>query len=276
MVQRSEKNSKTLKFNGNGEYPFQFVSRVQTRLRKKKSHISKAKETLDMLERAMNMVKQAEVKQFGRTISEASVTVYPHFAWQGIEYPLKRKTSPITYEVSVGEKARKTPYTLHRSAGWQRMKNGQEVMEPIKNSVLSGWSADTDMLAEGTAEIPQMWWVKFSLGLISPGRKRKEKRRKKKKEKRRKKEKIKEKARKKKKRRRKGNKEKRRKKRSKKGKKRRKNQREGKKKEKIKEKGKKEGKKEKNKKAKEKEREKNNPKFLNIFRLSWNSDEEMD
>lgn len=32
----------------------------------------------------MNTVKQAEVKQFGRAISEAPVTDYPHFAWQGV------------------------------------------------------------------------------------------------------------------------------------------------------------------------------------------------
>lgn len=33
---RSEKNSKTLKFNGNGKDPFQFVSGVQSRLRKER------------------------------------------------------------------------------------------------------------------------------------------------------------------------------------------------------------------------------------------------
>jgi len=30
------------------------------------------------------MVKQAEVKQFGGAVSEAPVTVYPRFAWQGV------------------------------------------------------------------------------------------------------------------------------------------------------------------------------------------------
>lgn len=32
----------------------------------------------------MNMGKEAELKQFGRAVSEGPVTVYPHFAWQGM------------------------------------------------------------------------------------------------------------------------------------------------------------------------------------------------
>lgn len=48
-VQR--RNIKTLRFDGNGEYTFLFVSGVQSSLRKNKTeiHISKAKKTLDMV-----------------------------------------------------------------------------------------------------------------------------------------------------------------------------------------------------------------------------------
>lgn len=48
------KNIKYLQFDGNGEYTFQFVSGVHSSLKtkkqtKKKFHISKAKETLDVV-----------------------------------------------------------------------------------------------------------------------------------------------------------------------------------------------------------------------------------